>query len=195
MPCLDWGPSWVTWNTTGDYVGWAPRMPDASRSDRIPGGAYTYVQTPDLPATDLKARTLSEADLGREARQAKPLENLVERDGVVFDRGPSIDAIERRHGPLTRAHIEDLVPVRALPDPATVREGSTKDAATPDQIATMRRAAERVAGDARALSQKSNATPARLPVVRPFGVPSAVDLEKVAPAVRKGKGAPPDTTR
>ena len=41
-PGLEWGPSWVDWQMSADYVGWAPLPPAGAGgwSDKIPNGPY-----------------------------------------------------------------------------------------------------------------------------------------------------------
>jgi len=180
IPGLDWGPAWVSWEETPDYIGWAPLFPAGYDSGLIPGGAYTYVLTGQLSSTDVQTRTRTRDQLGEKLGSPQPIENPVERDGVRFNAGPKFDVIERRSGPLPRVRIEDLLPGGGpvtKPDapapsrpPAVRRPGSRPaPAGTADDTTTveaMRRAAEEAARSARSVTGKNTAPPPSIGVVR-----------------------------
>ena len=195
IPGLDWGPAWVSWEETPDYIGWAPMSPAGYDSGLIPGGLYTYVPTAQLSSTDVQTRTRTKDQLGEKLGSPQPIENLVERDGVRFNAGPRFDMIERRSGPLSRVKIEDLFPdggpgtkpggqpAAATSGPSTVRKpgsrpapaGSTGETAA---IEAMRRAAEEAARSARSVTGKSTAPPPSIGVVRRTAKPGIAPGDK-----------------
>ena len=184
MPGLDWGPAWVSWEETPDYIGWAPMFPSGYDSGLVPGGLYTYVATAELPATDVQTRARTKGQIGEKLGSPQPIENPVERDGVRFNAGPSFDVIERRSGPLRRVKIEDLLPGSspvtkpgASPDrqPAPTSPSVQKPGAHPAPAGTtneaaaleaMRRAAEEAARSARSVTGRNTAPPPTVGVVR-----------------------------
>jgi hypothetical protein len=136
--------------------------------------------------------------------EARPIENLTRRDGITFNRGPSIPLVERYAGPLPRVQIDDLVPAS---DPFGIRRAERDSisrtlAPGASQAEAIRLAAEEAAREARAVTEQGGPPPARVPVVRPVGTPAPapapVDRTRgKAPARRPGAGraAPADTTR
>jgi hypothetical protein len=204
-PGLDWAPAWVTWTISGDYAGWSPLPPggDAARLNSlapIPPAAVHFAPLAQLGSTDLAARTVTATQARGMAEEAKPVKNLAERDGVTFNRGPSLAEVERRGGPLSRARIEDLVPAnlgRLAAEPAG-KAPAGKAPARPDDdpIVVTKRAAERAAADARRLTGASGPSPSWLLMVRPVLGPP----KPAGPAARPRAGAgaspaPADTTR
>jgi hypothetical protein len=188
LPGLDWGPAWVSWEETPDYIGWAPMSPSGYGPDLIPGGEYVYVPTAELPNTDVQTRVRTKSQLGDQLGQPRPIWNPVERGGVKFDAGPKFAEIERRTGPLPRVRIEDLIPASApVTDPGT-RPGRPP-AATPHRppavqrpgvrpvpagasdettaVESMRRAAEETAQAARSVTGTNAAPPPSIRMVRP----------------------------
>ena len=183
IPGLDWGPAWVSWEGTPDYIGWAPMSPAGYDSGLVPGGLYTYVPTAQLSSTDVQIRTRTKDQLGEKLGSPQPIENLVERDGVRFNAGPRFDVIERRSGPLSRVKIEDLFPdggrgtkPGGQPAPATSRPSTVqkpgsrptpaRSAGETAAIEAMRRAAEDAARSARSVTGKSTAPPPTIGMVR-----------------------------
>jgi hypothetical protein len=205
LPGLDWEPARVAWQATDSYVGWAPLMPGRSSYNAVPGGAFTYVPAKDLAATNLKDRLVSEAQLGAEAAAARPVENLAVQDGVTINRGPSLEWLGPRAGPINLAKIEDLVPATRLAAAAdSARPGTAAPARTgltSNQVVVVQRAAERAAREARLLAARGGTLPSRLSLVRPFGVPGPppqarpVSASKPRRLPGKSKSAAPDTTR
>ena len=50
IPGAEWGPAWVAWEQTDDYVGWAPLGPGGSwnqfRTANAPGGPFARAECP-----------------------------------------------------------------------------------------------------------------------------------------------------
>ncbi len=184
MPGLDWGPAWVSWEETPDYIGWAPMSPAGYGPGLVPGGAYVYVPTAELPATDVQTRARTKDQIGEQLGSPRPIENPVERDGIRFNAGPRFDVIERRSGPLRRVKIEDLLPdggpvtkSGGSPDrppaptsPSVRRPGSrsapTGTAEDTTTVEAMRRAAEEAARSARSVTGRNTAPPPSIGVLR-----------------------------
>lgn len=161
IPGADWGPAWVDWQQAGDYVGWSPLM--ASSAPSIPGGAYAWVPMSQLAVTDVHAHVVTSTQLGTRVEDARPIQNTVERGGITFNRGPTMQEVERHTGPLLRVHIDDAVPA---PTP-----GTNGGAARPAPVDVTRRAAADAASEAGRLVKVGAPAPARLKLVRPIGVP------------------------
>jgi hypothetical protein len=176
LPGVDWAPAWVDWRATDTYVGWAPTAPRGASSSAVPGGAFTYVAADELAETDLKNHTVSANDLGEAAAQARPIQNIAESSGVRFNRGPSLQWIERVAGPLNRARIDDVAPAISLAAPSGMRQRARGDLSSKtdrpaDSLVVVQRAAEKAAREARLVTEQGSAPPERLSMVRPFGVP------------------------
>ena len=110
IPGLEWAPARVAWEATDSYVGWAPLMPRGASYNDIPGGAFTFVQASELADTDLKNKIVTRTGALAIVPRRRRCENMGEKDGVTFNRGPSLEWVERSAGRLRRARIDDLVP-------------------------------------------------------------------------------------
>jgi hypothetical protein len=194
----------VSWQETPDYVGWSPRFP-SGYSASVPGGAFLYVPAGQLAATDLRARAQTAAAVGAQLGTPAPVSNLARREGVTFDRGPSIEKIERLAGPLPRVKIEDVVgaetgakiapPAVKKPEPRSpAAEPAGTPARSPD-IEVMRRAGAENAREARAVTEQKAAPPTTIGVVR------LVPKREAAPGAGRrretprDKAAPADSTK
>lgn len=181
IPGLDWGPAWVSWEETPDYIGWSPMFPPGYGPELVPGGGYVYVPAAELPAPDVQTRTRTRDQIAERLGPPRPIENPLERGGVTFNAGPKFDDIERRSGPLPRVKIEDLFPGgspavkpgrRPVPSrpPAVQKPGAQPapvgTAAETAAVEAMRRAAEETARSARSVTEKNAAPPSSINVVR-----------------------------
>jgi hypothetical protein len=198
LPALDWAPAWVSWQIAGDYAGWSPlpARSDLARSAMSlsppPAAATQFAPLSLLGATDLATRLASPEQIGDAIREARPIKNFEERNGVVYNRGPSIVEVERRAGPLTRSHIDDLVPVtlgRRMIASASPAAGEQKDAGSAisspasvadDPVEITRRAAERAAAEARRLTATPTASRETILMVRPILSRAAADSGRAA---------------
>ncbi len=171
-PGGDWAPAWVDWRASDGYVGWAPLQPSGAAPAAT---AYNYVRVNDLASPDLEGKIVKASEIAAEAQSARPVENIAETDGVVFNRGPRMNWVERQTGPLFLTEIQDLVssPPRAS-DPAPGEERpdgpSTPATLSPDSVALMKRAAAEATREAR-YSEDGLHLPTRVHLVRPLGVP------------------------
>jgi hypothetical protein len=176
----------VTWRFGVDYIGWAPLGADGFAAS-VPGGAYQYVPRSQLASTDLSSHALRARDLGARVSDATPIDNTDVRGGVTFNRGPSIESIERATGPLTRVRIDDLL-----------QDAPADTSTAPDlrsRVGAAQRAGEQVAREARQIADLGSRPPSRLPVVRPLGVPREREPAREAPRDRVRRAAPADTTK
>ena len=187
IPGLDWGPAWVSWEESSDYVGWAPMFPQGYSPESVPGGAYVYVPAAALPSTDVQTRVRTRGQIGEPLGTPRPIENPKEQGGVTFNAGPPIGSIERRAGPLQRVKFEDLVPASnplarpgakpALPavpgppkQPVVRRPGTQPAPAEPADstgaIEAVKRAAKEAAREARSVTEQRTPAPPSVGVVR-----------------------------
>jgi hypothetical protein len=166
MPGLDWGPAWVSWEETPDYIGWAPMSPAGYGPQLVPGGGYLYVATAELPATDVQTRVRTMDQIGEKLGSARPIENPVERDGVRFNAGPKFDVIEQRSGPLRRVKIEDLLPDGGPVTRPRARSAPTGTAGDTTAVEATKRAAEEAARSARSVTGRNTVPPPSIGVLR-----------------------------
>jgi hypothetical protein len=212
-PGVEWMPGSVAWTIAGDYVGWGPLQGRAGQRDeeslRAASSAMRYAPLAHLGSTDLRTRLVTPAQVGAALAEARPVRNYARVDGVSFNRGPALELVEERAGPLVRARIEDLVPgdlgqrVAGPPSrdpsgPRRARSGDESEAAADlEAIELTRRAARQAADEARRLGTLPGASPGSLPMVRPLFGPRG----EAAPArpprrdAKPGPGAAADTTR
>ena len=192
-PGVDWGPAWVSWEIAGGYAGWAALPPQGMGYAAVPGGPYLYAPIDRLGATDLRGSLVTQEAIGPAAASGRPVENLVERDGVRFNLGPSFALVERaRGGPLPRVKIEEALGPRA---PEAKEESSPAAAAAPG-VPEARAAATTVAREARELMKRGGRVPEKLPVVHaPAAKPAAeAPAGPKRPRASSRKGAPADST-
>jgi len=170
-PGPDWAPAWVTWQVTDDYVGWSPILAPGPSDGDINGGLWSYVPLGMLGNTALPSHIVHDRDLGGRVQSARPIVNLVERGGVLINRGPSFELIERYTGTLPRVKIEPQTPAPASSPSAggtTVPKspkGAQKAPASP-VVESTRRAAEEAARATRGQVQSGGAPPQSVAVLR-----------------------------
>jgi hypothetical protein len=207
LPGLDWGPAWVSWEQTPDYVGWSPQLPAGVSGATVPGGSYLFVPTAQLPATDLKTQILTSDRIGAKLGVAQPVHEEDQRDGVRFNRGPNIAAIERLTGPLDRVKIEDAAlaggagakpDTKVTPAPPQSHEAQApmapSGAGVRAQIEALRKAGEEQAEAARWTRENKTPPPLRLQVFRHLKQQAGQPSERKAPSAAKRKAAPTDST-
>lgn len=204
QPGLEWAPAWVDWRAGDNYVGWAPRMPSGIAYDAIPGGAYVYVPTGQLPSTSVATGILTAEQVETDLPTIEPVHNMAEHDGVVFNRGPSIERIERVTGLLMRGSVNDLIPAdQRAPVSALGDRAESEKTPNEELIRLTRRVGLEAARDAESVTDAGAPPPLRIPIVRPVG--RGVEARPAAPApVQKTrerrekpatKTAEPDTSR
>jgi len=196
-PGANWGPAWVNWEVAGGYAGWAALPPPGMNPGSVPGGAYVYAPLSRLGATDLRSDIVKAGAPGVALENPQRVENVVEKDGVSFNAGPSFAMVERaRGGPLPRVKIEEApgspgAPVRkeAVPSAAP-----SAPASGPSPVQATRAAASTVTREARQLMEQGGHAPAKVQVVhapKPAEEPPAAAKQ---PPQKPQKGAPADST-
>lgn len=194
IPGLDWGPAWVSWRESEDYVGWAPLMPQTSQYESVPGGAYLYVPPAQLVSTDIAKHAVKQESIRNEIGRMSPVTNFAEAGDVKIVRGPAFEDIERAVGaPIPRVTLDDRSPVTAGDagsNARTPRPGGT----AAENAAAMRRAAEEAARQARDLSATPTRVPEHVPVLR--RIPRRPANERGEGRERKGGERPagPDSS-
>lgn len=162
LPGADWGPAWVAWEQSDNYVGWAPAAQNGGQF--VPTGPFVYAPISSLGNTQVRAAIVKKDQLGAEANRLESATNPEPREGVTVPLGPSIVRLERRLGvTLQRTRIEDVLP-SGTPTRSTQR-GSAGAAGNP-LIETTRRAGEDQARQARVLTERPAHAPAKLPMLR-----------------------------
>jgi hypothetical protein len=193
LPGTEWAPAWVSWETAGSYIGWAPLIGEGVDPGRVPGGLERWAPLSSLGTTDISSRLVAREQLGPALAQRQPIENLASQNGVTFNRGPSIEAVERITGPLPRANIADAPagPVQPLKRKSG---GEPKAPASPkpaEEAAELRRAGVEAARIAKGIAQVGASPPATLRILR---APIREDVKTEAPPAPR-KAAAPDTSR
>ena len=194
-PGVDWGPAWVNWEIAGGYAGWAPLGPSGGGYGGGMPDPYLFAPIERMGSTDVRAHTVTRVQLGPAAETARPVENVVERDGVRYNFGPDFALVERvRGGPLHKVRIDEAM--GPTPGAGRRKEAAVEPAAAPEIDAT-REAATAAAKQARTLIQRGGASPARLAVPRMVWTKAADDDtgEVKRPKTRARRGAAADSTR
>lgn len=158
LPGLDWGPAWTDWQVYGDYVGWAPMMARGSSTPKE--DPWHFLPANQLAATDLKGRILTRQDVAARAPEEsfRTVENFATVNGVTVNRGPSLDWIERKAGPVSRVRIADIAQ-----GPNAPAEGA--QATTPGIRELSHRAAE-AAKDTKRIAEAGARPPQEVPLLR-----------------------------
>jgi hypothetical protein len=210
VPGRDWGPGWVTWEQSDDYVGWAPAFARGS-NPMIAGGAFVYAPLNALGSADLPSHVVPKEKVAVARQGAQRIENTTAVGGVVINRGPSFEEVARAGGYVGHVGIDVMGPATA---PGAAKPGKAPAVPNP-AVDETRRAAEEAARQAQQMIQNGGQAPARVPVVRPGGkqehAPQAPKPgspehptgkaapeqhpQGKAPEPPAGKAAPPDSSR
>jgi hypothetical protein len=207
VPGVSWGPAWVQWRMSDQYVGWAPVGPPGydMNGARIPGGPFLYSSLTMFANTDVHQRAITADQIAPTTREGmQPVNEVVERDGVRIPTGPPMSRVERATGfPISLARLDDAVPMGTPTDAAkrpaqgslgAPREGEAGGPSAGTRVEAIRRAAAEAARSAEELAKQPATAPARVTVVRPFGVPG-MKPAPTTPAHSTGHPATPaDTT-
>ena len=213
-PGRDWGPAWVAWQIADDYAGWSPLLAPGSADPQIRGGPWTFAPLGTLGSTDLVSHVVHESDLKGRVQGGRAVQNLAERGGVVFNRGPRFELIEKAAGSFPRVKIEALEPGSAPGALTTGRAGESKGdtragikggatgsekSAPPALIENMRRAALDAARRTRTQVDRGGPPPASVQVIQavlppPTGAAKPGAARSPARAPAAGEGGAADTT-
>lgn len=196
VPGVDWGPAWVSWQAGGPWVGWAAMSPSGMpvTGSRLPNGSsFVFAPVQNLGLANVATSLVTRDALGSAATAMRPVVNPGERDGVRFNRGPSISEIERVQGrTLERARLEDVLPARTVGRPVNGTAATSPDSLYLPSPTTVKNAGDDAARFGREVKGKDAPAPDRVPLIRPF-------LDKNAPAALRGRApvshSPADTSR
>lgn len=207
VPGTEWGPGWVTWEMSDDYVGWAPSFARGASTTIIPGGGFLYAPVSALGATDLPGHVVPKERVEVARRGAQRVENPTEVGGVVINRGPSFERVAQKGGYISHMAIDEA--------PAAVPQGvktPVKGAGVSPAVEATRRQAEAAALRAQEMMRTGGQPPARMPIIRapakhehapqkagppehPEGKAEPEHPEGKAHESPAGKAAPPDSSR
>ena len=190
VPGLDWAPAWVAWQGNDEYIGWAPLSPDDSYNTRAPFGGFLYARPNQLTSTSLKSQAVSGAKAGAAVTAARRIDNPGQADGVRFNKGPRLEAIERITGPLQRARIEDIIPADVM---SVTRRNDGNPPTAGELPGLTKRAAESAAREARSARDTKSAPPAEVPMVRPLKWGTTKNVVEAARAKKAAQAAKADS--
>jgi hypothetical protein len=119
VPGDTWGPSWVSWQEGGDYVGWAPLPPGVNVSVSIGSGyggyaygiapeQYVFVPERNFLAPRLATYIVGEQGIGAIYGRTRNCTSYQFNGGRVFNQGVPIDRIQRFAGRVPRYQVADL---------------------------------------------------------------------------------------
>jgi len=134
VPGNEWGPAWVSWRKSSDYVGWAPLPPEA-RFDRETGihnwadnyyeigpGHYVFVLTNDFGNQELQRALVSSDRNITIVNQTTNVTNITYNKTTIINQGPDFDEIRKRtRQPIQRLRLERQPRLAAQNPQAAVR--------------------------------------------------------------------------
>jgi len=119
VPGTEWGPGWVSWRRSPEYVGWAPLPPEARFSVSIGisswaddyydigPGHYRFVEGRHFGAPRLNNVFVDQSQNLTIINQTTNITNITYRDNVVYNGGPEYDDLARRSSePISRYRLE-----------------------------------------------------------------------------------------
>lgn len=143
VPSTEWGPAWVSWRRSDDYVGWAPLPPNAWSKGGytasvdahfdIGPGLYNFLRVTDFGEPTYRGRLVEPERNTTIINQTVNVTNVtyqkVQNNFVVVNRGPDIAVINQQ----ARQQVPRLTVIRGsgAPKNATV-QGNTIEVITPN---------------------------------------------------------------
>ncbi len=119
VPEKEWGPAWVSWRRSNEYVGWAPLPPEASfqREVGISQWAdsyydigpthYAFVRVAEFGSPSLARVVLPPRENVTVIRETRNITHISYRNDVVYDDGPEYDVVVREsREPVRRLRLE-----------------------------------------------------------------------------------------
>ena len=121
VPNTEWGPAWVSWRRSDDYVGWAPLPPDAWSTTGfsaavdsyydIGPGLYNFVRVTDLGEPTYVGRVVAPEQNVTIVNQTVNVTNVtyktVKNKVTIVNQGPDLTVINQRsRTPVRRLAIE-----------------------------------------------------------------------------------------
>jgi hypothetical protein len=128
IPGTEWGPAWVSWRRSDDYVGWAALPPDAWSATGfnaavdsyfdIGPGSYVFVGIRDFAEPTYTGRVVESEQnvtiINKTVNVTNVTYKTVNQQNVVVNNGPEIAFVEQRGGrPVQRARVERLAMAKA----------------------------------------------------------------------------------
>jgi hypothetical protein len=116
VPGDTWGPSWVSFQDGGDYIGWAPLPPGVDVSVGFSGGGYAYGIAPAaylfVPERDFLAPRLGGYYVGRDRigqfwGQTRNFTSYRVQGGRWYNQGVPVDRFQR-FGRVPRYQVADV---------------------------------------------------------------------------------------
>jgi len=206
-----WGPAWVAWVESGDYVGWAPLPPAQYEGyGSVPGGLFMYAPGNQIAARDIGQNSLFLTQLTGSPRAATPIVNVGHANGVAFNRGPDFVTLQRMGAPIPErvdAATLPRVKLGAAPRPNESDLAARTNRVTTEGVRQWRAFKERgIAPPATPAGARPHAAPQPRPVARPGTgqvdpgaavkpAPRRAPADTTAAGDRRGHGAERDSTR
>jgi len=119
VPGTEWGPAWVSWRRSPEYVGWAPLPPEAQFSNSvglsswvddyydIGPGSYRFVEGRNFGARHLNTVFVDRSRNVSIINQTTNITNITCRDNVIYNGGPDYDEQLRRSSePISRYKLD-----------------------------------------------------------------------------------------
>ena len=103
VPGTEWGPAWVSWRRSRDYVGWAPLPPEATFSVSIGfrswvddhydigPGCYRFVDGRDLGSRRLDTVFIDRSRNVEIINETTNITNITYKNNTVYNEGPRYD--------------------------------------------------------------------------------------------------------
>jgi hypothetical protein len=201
QPGPQWGPAWVAWVVTEDYVGWAPLPPTAYNGfDRVPDGVFTYAPVTQFVARNIGEKATFVSHLPTTVRSYREVLNFGHGNGAVFNRGPDLASLQRRLGTINERIDDSELQRVKLAGPAprlTEADLATRSARAVTAGRTeLRRMIERGVTPPSSGASHLAPQPPPPPRVKPATKPAAPDTTRHRPSRAPADStARPDSTR
>ncbi|MEP7071384.1 MAG: DUF6600 domain-containing protein [Verrucomicrobiota bacterium] len=133
VPGYEWGPSWVSWRTGGDYIGWAPLPPARPREEvgydtrpitpqvdvqfGIGPAYYNFVDLRYIGEPVLRERIIPYAQNVTYIQRTVNVTNITYNNSIVYNYGPDFATVSRYSTrPIPRLTIqrETINPMQAV---------------------------------------------------------------------------------
>jgi hypothetical protein len=123
VPGSEWGPAWVSWRRSDDYVGWAPLPPDAWSASGfnaavehyydIGPGLYVFLRTADFGERSYRDRCVAPEQnvtiINQTVNVTRVTYQTVQNKVIVVNNGPELTFIDRASRvPVQRATVQRM---------------------------------------------------------------------------------------
>ncbi len=121
VPGSEWGPAWVSWRNSDDYVGWAPLPPDAWSANGftasvdayfdIGPGLYAFLRVGDFGEPSYVGRVIEPAQnvaiINKTVNVTNVTYKKVKNVNTIVNEGPDVTVINQRsRNPVKRVKVE-----------------------------------------------------------------------------------------